>query len=104
MLAANHSINLPQNKFRQILRFADEMQVNSCTVYADNDLFGTFQEASGTFEYMKFSEYAVNVDRCRAVLKDLGKIGCTNPTVRSVSWSISGLMCIMRSFFFLPRS
>lgn len=50
----------------------DEMQVNSCKVYADNDLFGTYDEASKSFEYITYQEYANRVDRCRAVLKDLG--------------------------------
>lgn len=47
-----------------------EMQVRSCKVYADNDLFGTY---NGTkFEWMTYQEYADNVDKCRAVLHDLG--------------------------------
>jgi long-subunit acyl-CoA synthetase (AMP-forming) len=50
------------------------MQINSCTVFANNDLFGTYQEASGAFEYTTYAEYADNVERCRAVLKDLGEL------------------------------
>ena len=51
-----------------------EMQVHSCEVYADNDLFGTYQEASGAFEYMTYAEYEEKVNTCRAVLKDLGEL------------------------------
>jgi hypothetical protein len=52
---------------------ADEMQANSCAVYSNNDLFGTYQEASGEFEYTTYADYADNVERCRGVLKDLGE-------------------------------
>jgi hypothetical protein len=47
-----------------------EMQVRSCRVYADNDLFGTYNGKA--FEWMTYQEYANNVDKCRAVLHDLG--------------------------------
>jgi hypothetical protein len=50
-----------------------EMQVNSCKVYADKNLFGTFSEESKQFEWMTFQDYAHQVDRCRAMLKDLGE-------------------------------
>lgn len=49
-----------------------EMQVRSCAVYADNDLFGTYNPASEQFEYETFAKYGQLVDQCRAVLKDLG--------------------------------
>jgi 2-iminoacetate synthase ThiH len=49
------------------------MQVRACQVYAQNDLFGTYQEESNSFQYTTFEEYNQNVDRCRAVLKDLGE-------------------------------
>lgn len=50
-----------------------EMQVNACEVYSTNKLFGTYSEASKSFEWMSFEEFADKVDSCRAVLKDLGK-------------------------------
>lgn len=49
-----------------------EMQVNSCRVFAEKQLFGTYSEASQRFEWMSFQDYADQVDRCRAMLKDLG--------------------------------
>ena len=49
-----------------------EMQKNSCEVYAKNNLFGTYTEASKSFEWMTFGEFAEKVDQCRSVLKDLG--------------------------------
>jgi hypothetical protein len=52
-----------------------EMQVGACKVYAQNDLFGTYQEGSNSFEYMKYDEYGKKVDQCRAALKTLGEWG-----------------------------
>lgn len=50
-----------------------EMQVNSCEVYSKNKLFGTYAEASKSFEWMTFQEFADKVNQCRSVLKDLGR-------------------------------
>jgi len=50
-----------------------EMQVRSCKVFEDRQLFGTYADASGKFEWMTYGEYADNVDSCRAMLKDLGE-------------------------------
>jgi long-chain acyl-CoA synthetase len=49
-----------------------EMQVRSCQIYAQNDLFGTFDSMSGSFKYMSYAEFGKKVDTCRAMLKDLG--------------------------------
>ena len=49
------------------------MQVRSCRVYAEKELFGTYSPESKQFEWMTFKEYETAVDQCRAVLKDLGK-------------------------------
>ena len=50
-----------------------EMQVRSCAVFAANDLFGTYDPESKQFVYESFQDYANQVDKCRAVLKDLGE-------------------------------
>jgi hypothetical protein len=50
-----------------------EMQLRSCAVFAENDLFGTYDPESEKFVYETFQDYANQVDRCRAVLKDLGE-------------------------------
>jgi hypothetical protein len=50
-----------------------EMQVRSCAVYADNDLFGTYDPQSKQFVYESFHDYAHQIDKCRVVLKDLGE-------------------------------
>jgi hypothetical protein len=50
-----------------------EMQVNSCQVFAQNELFGTYDEPSNSFLYMTYDEYNQKVSQCRALLKDLGK-------------------------------
>jgi hypothetical protein len=50
-----------------------EMQVNSCKVFSQNELFGTYIEESESFQFMTYDEYSQEVDRCRVLLKDLGK-------------------------------
>lgn len=49
-----------------------ELQVNSTLVFSGNDLFGTYNEESKSFQYMTYSEYDEKVNQCRALLKDLG--------------------------------
>ena len=49
------------------------MQINSCKVYADKQLFGTYSEESKKFEWMTFQDYADRVDQCRSMLQDLGE-------------------------------
>lgn len=50
-----------------------EMQVRSCEVFSDRELFGTFSEESQKFEWMTYAEYADKVDTCRAFLQSVGK-------------------------------
>ena len=50
-----------------------EMQVNACEVYSANNVFGTYTEASKSFEWMTYNEFGNKVNQCRSVLKDLGK-------------------------------
>jgi long-chain acyl-CoA synthetase len=59
---------------RELVQFQTlhEMQVNSCEVYAQNELFGTYTETSKSFEWMTFAEFAHQVDTCRTILKDMG--------------------------------
>ena len=61
-----------------------EMQVNACDVYSTNKLFGTYAEASKTFEWMTFQDFAHNVDQCRSVLKDLGESSVLIPKTARV--------------------
>jgi long-chain acyl-CoA synthetase len=49
-----------------------EMQLSSCQVYSQNDLFGTFSPKTEKFEWMTYEEYGKKVDQCRSMLKDLG--------------------------------
>eukprot|EP00977_Amphora_coffeiformis_P010075 scaffold2353_cov167-Amphora_coffeaeformis.AAC.66 len=60
---------------RELVNFTTlhEMQVNACDVYSTNKLFGTYAEASKSFEWMTFEGFAHNVDQCRSVLQDLGE-------------------------------
>jgi hypothetical protein len=50
-----------------------EMQVRSCQVFAPRKLFGTYSKESKQFEWMTYQEYDNAVNKCRAVLKDIGK-------------------------------
>ena len=49
------------------------MQVRSCAVYAENELFGSYDAAENNFKYVTYEEFGNQVDKCRAVLKELGK-------------------------------
>ena len=57
-----------------------EMQIRSCKTYSDNQLFGTYTEGpdgkNARFEWMTYHEFSVAVDKCRAVLQDIG-MSCT---------------------------
>lgn len=51
-----------------------EMQVRACQTYAANPIFGTYVEKENPeFEWMTFKDYEEKVDKCRAVLKDIGE-------------------------------
>ena len=50
-----------------------DMQVRSCAVYAENELFGSYDETENKFKYVTYEEFGGQVDKCRSVLKDLGK-------------------------------
>uniref|UniRef100_A0A7S4EPR5 AMP-dependent synthetase/ligase domain-containing protein n=2 Tax=Pseudo-nitzschia australis TaxID=44445 RepID=A0A7S4EPR5_9STRA len=49
-----------------------ELQVHSSHVFSENELFGTYQEQSKTFNFMTYDEYNQKVNQCRSLLKDLG--------------------------------
>jgi hypothetical protein len=50
-----------------------ELQETSCKVYANNELFGTFNDESGNFEYLTYKDFGQKVVECRRVLKHLGE-------------------------------
>ena len=50
-----------------------DMQVRSCAVYAENELFGSYDASANNFKYITYEEFGAQVDKCRAALKDLGK-------------------------------
>jgi hypothetical protein len=64
-----------------------EMQVRSCATYAENELFGTYTEGKdgkdSSFQWMTFQEYATNVNKCRAVLKDIGTFVSVNTRIHT---------------------
>ena len=65
-----------------------EMNTYASIAFKDNELFGTYQppkmpeenvvkdkveDKKGTFNWMTYGEYGMMIDRCRTVLKDIGK-------------------------------
>lgn len=50
-----------------------ELQVNSSLVFKDQELFGTYVEESKSYDYITYDEYSQRVNKCRVLLKDLGK-------------------------------
>jgi long-chain acyl-CoA synthetase len=76
---------------RGLLHFTTlhEMNSNAVIAFKDNELFGTYKaavvdehadiktgtkaEEKGQFEWMTYGEYGELVNRCRTVLKDIGK-------------------------------
>ena len=50
-----------------------EMQQRACAVYSENEIFGTYQEDTNSFEYITYSEYNDRIDKARSVLKSLGE-------------------------------
>lgn len=49
-----------------------EMQVRTCAVFSENELFGSYDSEANSYKYITYGEFAEKVDKCRAVLKDLG--------------------------------
>lgn len=70
-----------------------EMQVRSCEIYAENDLFGTYNAEADCFKYISYSEFGEKVDRCRAVLKDLGTSRKAALTVISYNLLLISCFC-----------
>jgi len=81
--SGNRSISTEkENHFKDIGYLDDEgltifstlhdMQVRSCEVYAENELFGSYDEKENNFKYVTYEQFGNQVDKCRAVLKDLG--------------------------------
>ena len=50
-----------------------ELQVNSSLVFKENELFGTYEEQSKSYNYITYDEYNKKVNQCRVLLKELGE-------------------------------
>jgi hypothetical protein len=50
-----------------------ELQSAACKTFAPNNLFGTYMEKLQDFEYMSYNDFGKEVDRCRTMLRNLGK-------------------------------
>lgn len=88
-----------------------ELQRNSCIAYADNEIFGTYNptigiDGKGDFQWMTYKEFDENVNKCRAVLKDLGiqeysKVGIISnnrwewATIATAAYSMNATMVPM---------
>eukprot|EP00934_Nitzschia_sp_Nitz4_P008121 Nitzschia sp. Nitz4//scaffold22_size323478//278027//280476//NITZ4_000581-RA/size323478-augustus-gene-0.211-mRNA-1//1//CDS//3329543159//8111//frame0 len=57
---------------RMVYDTLHELQVRTCDVYADNEVFGTYNAKDDDFEWMTYSEFANKVNNARAVLRDIG--------------------------------
>lgn len=49
-----------------------ELQVNSSLVFKENELFGTYEEQSKSYNYITYDDYNKKVNQCRVLLKELG--------------------------------
>ena len=60
---------------RNLLSFntLHEMQERASLVYQHRDLFGTYSTDTSKYEWIPYGQFGTMVDRCRAVLKDLGE-------------------------------
>lgn len=48
---------------------------NAVKKYESNPLFGTFR--NDKFEWMTYGEFGTRVEKCRALLSDVGKLNCS---------------------------
>jgi hypothetical protein len=71
------------------------MQVRGCQVFAPRKLFGTYSASSKQFEWMTFGEFGALVDRCRAMLKDVGESSVVCSSFRR---GLSRLMTFSHTF------
>ena len=51
-----------------------ELQSAACSMFAQRNLFGTYQPKKEAFEFMSYGDFAIEVDRCRIVLRNMGEI------------------------------
>jgi len=51
-----------------------ELQSSACSMFAQRNLFGTYQPKKQAFEFMSYGDFAREVDRCRIVLRNMGEI------------------------------
>lgn len=67
-----HDMGWMDDRGLTLFKTLHENQVRSCEVYADNELYGMHNDETGEFEYFKYRDFGLKVNRARAVLKDLG--------------------------------
>jgi hypothetical protein len=64
---------LLDNEGLTVFNTLHELQEVACSVYSENELFGTFNDSSGQFEYLTYGDFGKQVEECRALLRHLGK-------------------------------
>ena len=70
-----------------------ENQVRSCEIFADNDLYGNYNEETKSFEYKKYSDFAVQVNQARSVLQDLGTYMCVCQKPNKYEYAVICVCC-----------
>ena len=51
-----------------------ELQKSACRRFSSNPLFGTFNPAIQDFQYLSYGDFDKEVNRCRSVLRSIGKL------------------------------
>lgn len=75
-----------------------DMQVRSCKVFSDRELFGTYSEESNKFEWMTYAQYAEKVDTCRAFLQSVGTYERVSSCCRSPSPNLAAMRLPLTNF------
>lgn len=50
-----------------------ELQRAACDKFSSNPLFGTYNHVEGAFQYQSYSDFEREVNRCRSVLRNIGR-------------------------------
>ena len=68
-----HDMGWMDDRGLTLFKTLHENQVRSCEIYADNELYGAYNDETGEFDYFTYKDFGDKVNRARHVLKDLGE-------------------------------